>query len=590
MNILKNIPYIFIIFFVVISHVHCAADGRECTKLKGSCMNPNSCIGTIKSGLCPGGDDNKCCIPPKPSPPSPSSPPSPPSPPEPSIGDDSKCTSQGGTCKNPNSCKDGQVKSGLCPGGDDNKCCIPNPPKSQTAWTPWTPSTPNGDDSKCTNQGGKCMNPSSCKDGQVISGLCPGGNDNKCCIPTTPNDDSKCTNQGGKCMNPSNCKDGQVLSGLCPGGNDNKCCISNSPKPSITWTPLKPSTSSTPNDDDSKCTNQGGRCMNPSSCKDGQVIFGLCPGGNNNKCCIPTTPNDDSKCTNKGGKCMNPSNCKDGQVLSGLCPGGNDNKCCISNQSPDSDSDDSKCTNKGGRCMNPSSCKDGKVKSGLCPGGNNNKCCIPNTSTTDNKPNTSVEGVGSKCSYKNVSGKCIDINNTKCGTTLVTHKCKGPSNVLCCLSKKVKSPSSSTPSTSSTPSVEGVGSKCSYQNVSGKCIDINNTKCGTSLVTHKCKGPSNVLCCLSKKVKPSSSSTPSVEGVGSKCSYQNASGKCIDVNNTKCGTSLVNNRCKGPSNVKCCLNRIPSTGTGSNGTSTVSHSNSVPTTSVPSGESGNYNH
>jgi len=26
-------------------------------------MNPNSCNGTVKSDLCPGGVDNKCCIP-----------------------------------------------------------------------------------------------------------------------------------------------------------------------------------------------------------------------------------------------------------------------------------------------------------------------------------------------------------------------------------------------------------------------------------------------------------------------------------------------------------------------------------------------
>ena len=125
-------------------------------------------------------------------------------------GNSSKCTNQGGQCMNPNSCN-GTVKSGLCPGGNDNKCCIP---KKTT-----------GNSSKCTNQGGQCMNPINCS-GTVKSGLCPGGNDNKCCIPKkTTGNSSKCTNQGGQCMNPINCS-GTVKSGLCPGGNDNKCCIS----------------------------------------------------------------------------------------------------------------------------------------------------------------------------------------------------------------------------------------------------------------------------------------------------------------------------------------------------------------------------
>ena len=202
------------------------------------------------------------------------------------ISNDSQCTSQGGKCMNPKSCN-GTVKSGLCPGGDDNKCCIQN----------------NNNGSKCTSQGGKCMNPSNCS-GTVISGLCPGGENNKCCIQNT----NKCTSQGGKCMNPSNCN-GTVKSGLCPGGENNKCCIQNT----------------------NKCTSQGGKCMNPSNCN-GTIRSGLCPGGANNKCCFQNT----NKCTNQGGKCMNPSNCS-GTVISGLCPGGANNKCCFS-YNPDGNS------------------------------------------------------------------------------------------------------------------------------------------------------------------------------------------------------------------------------------------------------------
>jgi len=145
-------------------------------------MNPNSCSGNVKTGLCPGGNDNKCCVPKE---------------------KESQCTSVGGQCMNPNSCS-GNVKTGLCPGGNDNKCCVPKEKES-----------------KCTSAGGQCMNPDNCS-GTVKDGLCPGGNDNKCCVPKEK--ESKCTSAGGQCMNPDNCP-GIVKDGLCPGGNDNKCCV-----------------------------------------------------------------------------------------------------------------------------------------------------------------------------------------------------------------------------------------------------------------------------------------------------------------------------------------------------------------------------
>jgi len=190
-----------ILFFVILSQVVLSKAviditlekryGESCSYngASGTCMNPSNCNGDVYSGLCPGGNDNKCCIP---------------------KADDSKCTSIGGQCMNPSSCG-GTVQSGLCPGGNDNKCCIPNPPST--------------DDSKCTSIGGQCMNPGSCS-GTVQSGLCPGGNDNKCCVPNPPpsSDDSQCTSVGGQCMNPISCG-GTVQSGLCPGGSDNKCCI-----------------------------------------------------------------------------------------------------------------------------------------------------------------------------------------------------------------------------------------------------------------------------------------------------------------------------------------------------------------------------
>jgi len=38
---------------------------------------------------------------------------------------------------------------------------------------------------KCAVEGGSCMNPKDCK-GTVLNGLCPGSNDNKCCVPDEP--------------------------------------------------------------------------------------------------------------------------------------------------------------------------------------------------------------------------------------------------------------------------------------------------------------------------------------------------------------------------------------------------------------------
>ncbi len=38
------------------------SDG-ECTLQNGTCMNPSNCNGLVLNGLCPGGEDNKCCVP-----------------------------------------------------------------------------------------------------------------------------------------------------------------------------------------------------------------------------------------------------------------------------------------------------------------------------------------------------------------------------------------------------------------------------------------------------------------------------------------------------------------------------------------------
>jgi len=129
-------------------------DGK--TKKKGRCLNTSQCItSTVSTSECPGSQRVKLCLD------------------EPDTPIVNTCTYQGNTykCMNPNNCS-GTVVSGLCPGGADNKCCVTSPPKTSN---------------KCTYQGKEydCMNPNNCN-GKVVSGLCPGGADNKCCVPAEP--------------------------------------------------------------------------------------------------------------------------------------------------------------------------------------------------------------------------------------------------------------------------------------------------------------------------------------------------------------------------------------------------------------------
>jgi len=134
MKLIVNILFFVTLFQVVFSY------GEKCTYngVAGTCMNPTKCTGTIYNNLCPGGSDNKCCIPPS-----------------------DKCKSAGGTCMNPKNCS-GTVKDNLCPGGSDNKCCVPS-------------------NDKCKSAGGTCMNPKNCN-GTIKDNLCPGGSNNKCCV------------------------------------------------------------------------------------------------------------------------------------------------------------------------------------------------------------------------------------------------------------------------------------------------------------------------------------------------------------------------------------------------------------------------
>jgi len=120
---------------------------------------------------------------------------------------------------------------------------------------------------------GICVKTSTCKNygGTISNGNCPNDpNDVKCCsdIPCQTN------NLTGSCKFINEC-DGTTYSGLCPGGNDFKCCVK---IPGV----------------GSSCTDQNisGTCINVSTtvCNT-YVATGKCPGPANVKCCLSKKPN-----------------------------------------------------------------------------------------------------------------------------------------------------------------------------------------------------------------------------------------------------------------------------------------------------------
>ena len=133
---------------------------------------------------------------------------------------------------------------------------------------------------QCSGRNGICIKTSSCTkyNGQSYSGKCPSDpNDVKCCdeIPCSANGKS------GKCIFASQCN-GESVSGLCPGGNDFKCCLSGGSTPS---TPTEPSEKD--NTYNGPCGGGGGACINTNrvSCET-RTISGKCQGPNAVKCCV----------------------------------------------------------------------------------------------------------------------------------------------------------------------------------------------------------------------------------------------------------------------------------------------------------------
>eukprot|EP00727_Mastigamoeba_balamuthi_P000293 m51a1_g10260 hypothetical protein (774) ;mRNA; f:3068-6353 len=112
----------------------------------------------------------------------------------------------------------------------------------------------------------------------------------------------------------------------------------------------------------------GCKCVdiNSNTCSTG-FVSGLCPGGNNIKCCKGTvTPkgSDSGSC-----QCadINTHSCSTGFV-SGLCPGADNIRCCKGTLTQ-KESGSCQCAD-----INSNTCSTGFV-AGLCPGANNIQCC-----------------------------------------------------------------------------------------------------------------------------------------------------------------------------------------------------------------------
>jgi len=383
-----------------------------------------------------------------------------------------RCTGRTGICIATSTCSNfgGDNFSGKCPDDADNiKCC---------------------DNIPCqANDGrkGKCVFNDQC-DGDQISGKCPGGNDFKCCVPkynqTSNYIGTTCSYDGlsGTCQYDNKCK-GFNVSGRCPGPTNIKCCF-----------PMKTCTG---NDGSS------GSCLPTDQCETGYTESGKCPGGTTIKCCLPK-PNLNpigTDCTYDGlkGKCQYVNKCNDGFTVTGKCPGSSNIKCCIPKTT---------CSNgsSSGVCIPSDQCSTGNTVSNKCPGGNSIKCCLP-------------DPINTPCTYEGLSGTCQYDNN--CNGFNVSGKCPGASNIKCCLPKNT----------------------CSDGNQTGTCLPVDQCSTGNA-VDNICQGTGNIKCCL-----------PKPEPIPSTCSYEGLSGKCIDSSNCDLSSSFtVDNECPGTgANIKCCI-------------------------------------
>jgi hypothetical protein len=158
-----------------------------------------------------------------------------------------------------------------------------NNPRIARAWGSCTQSGGGDVNTDCFYGGrrGTCQSVSQPCNGTYIGSQCPGSSDIKCCMPPDTNggggdgggggDWGGCSSGGkqGTCQSTSTQCNGYHKSGLCPGPNAIKCCL-----PGSAW---------------GSCSSGGkqGTCQSTSTQCGGSFKSGLCPGPGNIQCCLP---------------------------------------------------------------------------------------------------------------------------------------------------------------------------------------------------------------------------------------------------------------------------------------------------------------
>jgi len=599
--IFNKIPYIFIIIFVIVSHVQSDIIETEissseiykravnqCTSKGGQCMYPSTCRGTTSPDKC--SNNLVCCLPrssntqnqskssntqnksapasaplasapaPAPAPvippaPAPAPVPAPvplPSAPSPVIPVVSSAPAPSTKKNKPKQVtQKNKTKQVTTKKNNSNSSSTQNKSNNSNS------------NVQCTSKGGQCMNPSTCR-GTTSPDKC--SNNLVCCLPKSPN-----TQNQSKSSN-----------------TQNQSKSSNTQNNKQTSTQNK----STNTDNEVLCSSKGGECVYPSTCR-GSLVSGKCPNDSGHRCCIPKIHNTEDKpkssntqinkqtstqnkstntdnevlCSSKGGKCVYPSTCR-GSLVSGKCPNDSGHRCCIpkipdiTNELKTSNidiqdifnniNDDDLCSNiLGGQCKLPSTCR-GAIVPGKCPNGSGHRCCIPKELNIQNKSKSS-----------NTQSKLNDIFQVKCynlgGFCTEESECRGIvvgecpydginsrfKNFKCCIDVHSYTYQSNLKTYDQNIKTETQNKSSSTNDEvlcsskGGECM--NPSTCRGTLTSGKCPHDSSHKCCMQNdKVLCSS--------IGGQCVYPST-----------CTGTLVSGKCPGDSGHRCCIDHVSTT-------------------------------
>lgn len=249
---------------------------------------------------------------------------------------------------------------------------------------------------------------------------------------------SECAIYGGDtvcCVNRPNCKDNQGRPGSCVSLLSNQATNCKVPVSSVQWCESLEADASCCIHEDIECSygDFKGECMRTSICGseeyDGDPIRGLCPGGENIRCCLLDMPEESCISDNRyAGSCLGEEECNNLQMtpLDNFTNPRRDcteNKaCCVEPPGCTSyhPTDDSKTVV--GLCLhNESVCTLDSV-SGLCPGRAPIQCCA----------DLSLFYCSSGDPLDTREGRCQD-KDLYCAGRVTKDECPGHSEIQCCL-------------------------------------------------------------------------------------------------------------------------------------------------------------